>query len=136
MCLGIPALVTEMGTGPTCWVDVGGARRRVNISLIDENDLEVRPGDWVLVHVGFALCRLDADEARATLALLEEMEAAYSSELEALAASESANAPQPGATGPGTPARAGPGTSGGPENAGPGKAGDLRAFASRDERAR
>jgi len=89
MCLGIPALVTAIESPDTCWVDVGGARRRVNTAVLDEQE-RVSPGDWVLVHVGFALARLDPEEARGTLDLLQSMGAVYSAELEALARSESA----------------------------------------------
>ncbi|HET9060030.1 MAG TPA: HypC/HybG/HupF family hydrogenase formation chaperone [Acidimicrobiales bacterium] len=91
MCLGIPALVVEIETPTTCWVDVGGARRKVNTSVLDDAaGRRVAPGDWVLVHVGFALARLDPDEARSTLDMLESMEAVYTTELDALAGSESA----------------------------------------------
>jgi hydrogenase expression/formation protein HypC len=51
--------------------DVGGVRRDISIALVDG---AVRPGDWVLLHVGFALGRIDEDEAAATLALLGEIE--------------------------------------------------------------
>lgn len=68
------------------WVDVGGARRKVSIALLDGED--VQPGDWVLVHVGFALSKLDEEEAQATLELLEGMNKAYEDELAALARSD------------------------------------------------
>jgi hydrogenase expression/formation protein HypC len=58
-------------------VEVAGVRRRINVGLVDD----VGPGDWVLVHVGFALSRVDEQEALATLALLEEMGAAFEQEL-------------------------------------------------------
>lgn len=66
MCLAVPALVVATGEdGAT--VDLQGVRRPVNVDLIDG----VTAGDWVLVHVGFALAKLDETEARETLALLD-----------------------------------------------------------------
>ena len=89
MCLGIPGLITELDSvdGQYAWVDVGGARRRVNMALLTEE--ETRPGDWVLIHVGFALARIDEDEAQATLRMLEGMANAYTDELAAMALSAS-----------------------------------------------
>ena len=63
-------------------VDVAGVRRNVNIALLD--DEPVAPGDWVLIHVGFALSKVDEEEAQATLRLLQEMGDAYEQELEDL----------------------------------------------------
>jgi hydrogenase expression/formation protein HypC len=64
-------------------VEVAGVRRRVNVGLLDG----VRPGDWVLIHVGFALSRVDEAEAMATHRLLLEMGAEYEQELDELKAS-------------------------------------------------
>jgi hydrogenase expression/formation protein HypC len=64
-------------------VDVAGVRRSVNVGLLDG----VAPGDWVLIHVGFALSKVDAAEAAATRALLEQLGAAYDQELEELSRS-------------------------------------------------
>jgi hydrogenase expression/formation protein HypC len=88
MCLGIPGLVTEFDGNDSqyAWVDVGGARRRVNVALV--TDCNLYPGDWVLIHVGFALARIDETEAKATLRMLESMEKAYTDELQAMARSE------------------------------------------------
>jgi hydrogenase expression/formation protein HypC len=69
MCLGIPGEVIDVaadGSG-LATVDMVGVRRTVNVGLLDD----VTPRDWVLVHVGFALTKLDEAEARDTLALLE-----------------------------------------------------------------
>ncbi|GLW23415.1 HypC/HybG/HupF family hydrogenase formation chaperone [Microbispora triticiradicis] len=63
-------------------VDVSGVRRAVNIDLLDGQPL--RPGDWVLIHVGFALSKIDEDEARAALEFLEGIGQAYEDELAAL----------------------------------------------------
>ena len=70
-------------------VDVGGARREVNISCIvdDQHPPEACVGDWVLVHVGFALSRIDQVEAARTLQLLREL-GAIEGELQALHASQ------------------------------------------------
>jgi hydrogenase expression/formation protein HypC len=69
-------------------VDVAGVRRTVNIGLLaGDADGGARPGDWVLIHVGFALSKVDEEEARATLALLQGMGAEYEQELEELKAS-------------------------------------------------
>ncbi|MFB9964214.1 HypC/HybG/HupF family hydrogenase formation chaperone [Sinosporangium siamense] len=62
-------------------VDVSGVRRAINIGLL-EDDLE--PGDWILIHVGFALSKIDEDEARAALAFLESIGEAYDEEIAAL----------------------------------------------------
>jgi hydrogenase expression/formation protein HypC len=68
-------------------VDVVGVRRKVNVSLLADEDGGVRPGDWVLIHVGFALSKVDEEEAHATVRLLEQMGAQYEQELEELKAS-------------------------------------------------
>lgn len=75
MCLGIPGQIVEITNvaQQLAIVEVGGVRRQVNIAcIIDEaHPVEACVGDWVLVHVGFAMSRLDADEAAETLRLLE-----------------------------------------------------------------
>jgi hydrogenase expression/formation protein HypC len=68
-------------------VDVAGVHRNVNIGLLDADGTGAGPGDWVLIHVGFAISRVDEDEARATRELLERMGAEYEQELEELKAS-------------------------------------------------
>lgn len=79
MCLAIPGQIVEITdeANRLARVDVAGVRRTVNVGLLDG----ARPGDWVLIHVGFALSLIDEEEARATLSLLEEMGAEYESEL-------------------------------------------------------
>ncbi len=73
MCLGIPAQVIEVvdRAGGLARVDVSGVRREVSVALVDEPSAPVRAGEWVLIHVGFALARIDEDDARETLALLQ-----------------------------------------------------------------
>jgi hydrogenase expression/formation protein HypC len=72
MCLGIPGQVVEVvdRAGGLAKIDISGVRREVSVALVDEPGAPVEPGDWVLIHVGFALARIDEDEARETLALL------------------------------------------------------------------
>ncbi len=77
MCLGIPGQITEIVdvANQLAIVDVGGVKRRVNIACVVDADHPVTAcvGDWVLVHVGFALNRIAADEAAETLRLLDEL---------------------------------------------------------------
>lgn len=68
MCLAVPAEVTEVVDDTRCIVSIGGVRQEVSTELLDA----VRVGEFVIVHVGFALGRLDKDEAEATLALIAE----------------------------------------------------------------
>jgi hydrogenase expression/formation protein HypC len=68
-------------------VDVAGVQRNVNIGLLDDDGAGARTGDWVLIHVGFAISKVDEEEAQATLTLLEKMGAEYEQELEELKAS-------------------------------------------------
>lgn len=89
MCLAIPGQIVEIVDEETriAKVDVAGVRRNVNIGLLDSEPGGVGIGDWVLIHVGFALSKVDEEEARATLGLLEGMGADYEAELEELKAS-------------------------------------------------
>lgn len=83
MCVGIPARVVELGSSGshTAVVDVEGARRQVNTIMVDDEPLSV--GEWVLLHVGFAMTRIDAAEAAETLAFMRELGAVYDEEIEA-----------------------------------------------------
>jgi hydrogenase expression/formation protein HypC len=89
MCLAIPGQVVEVldPENRIAQVDVAGVRRSVNIGLLDEGGDPAEPGDWVLIHVGFAISKVDEDEATATRKLLEGMGADYEQELEELKAS-------------------------------------------------
>jgi hydrogenase expression/formation protein HypC len=89
MCLAIPGRIIEIVDAPNrlAQVDVVGVRRTVNVGLLDTDEAGAQPGDWVLIHVGFALSRIDEEEAAATLRLLQEMGAEYEQELEELKAS-------------------------------------------------
>ena len=82
MCLAIPGRIVELvdETNRLARVDVAGVQRNVNIGLLDD----AGPGDWVLIHVGFAISQVDEEEARATRDLLERMGADYEQELREL----------------------------------------------------
>jgi hydrogenase expression/formation protein HypC len=88
MCLAVPGQIVGHVDEPNrlATVDVAGVRRTINVGLLDSEG-GVVPGDWVLVHVGFALSKVDELEARATRRLLEAMGAEYEQELEELRAS-------------------------------------------------
>ena len=85
MCLAIPGQIVEHvdEAARLAKVDVAGVRRTVNIGLLDDADV----GDWVLIHVGFAISKVDEEEAHATLALVSAMGAEFEAELEELKAS-------------------------------------------------
>jgi hydrogenase expression/formation protein HypC len=89
VCLAIPGHIIEVvdESRRLARVDVAGVRRNVNVGLLDGDGDGVGPGDWVLIHVGFAISRVDEEEARATRELLERMGAEYEQELEELKAS-------------------------------------------------
>lgn len=71
MCLAVPALVIECVGDDDAIVDLDGVRQRISLAMVDD----VGPGDYVIVHVGFALQKLDVAEAEATIALLRELAA-------------------------------------------------------------
>jgi hydrogenase expression/formation protein HypC len=83
MCLGIPGQLVEfVDTNDQLGrVDVSGVTRIVNIGLLEDERLQ--PGDWVLIHVGFAMSKIDEEEANLALASLKLMGQAYDDELEA-----------------------------------------------------
>ncbi len=89
MCLAIPGQIVE-------WVDrdlniakaqVANVRRNVNVGLLAETEDALEIGDWVLIHVGFAMSKIDEAEAAATRAFLEELGDPYQEELAELKAS-------------------------------------------------
>ena len=75
MCLGIPGKIVEITSlvNKLATVEVLGVRREINIACIvsDEHPVQACIGDWVLVHVGFAMSRIDENEARLTLEVLQ-----------------------------------------------------------------
>jgi hydrogenase expression/formation protein HypC len=84
MCLAIPGQIVEITdeANRLARVDVAGVKRNVNVGLLDDANAGVKSGDWVLIHVGFAISKVDEAEAEATLRLLEGMGADYEQELE------------------------------------------------------
>jgi len=84
MCLGIPGEVIEIlaDRPDLARVDVSGVKRAINIGLLSEETVE--PGDWVLIHVGFALSKIDEEEAKAAMEFLESIGKAYEDEIAAL----------------------------------------------------
>lgn len=69
MCLAIPARVVDMPDAETAVVDLGGVKKAISLALVED----VAVGDYVIVHVGFALNKLNPEEAEKTLALFAEM---------------------------------------------------------------
>ena len=96
MCLGIPGCIIRIDDAENmiATVDICGVRRQINVScIVDEaHPVEACIGNWVLVHVGFAMSRIDADEAAATLKLLSELGEAQA-ELDSMQAANGATAP-------------------------------------------
>ena len=84
MCLGIPGQVVEIPAdgGHLAKVDVVGVKRLINIGLVEDDG--VKAGDWVLIHVGFAMSIIDEAEARSSLALLQDMGQAWVDEVQAV----------------------------------------------------
>jgi hydrogenase expression/formation protein HypC len=89
VCLAIPGQIVDVTdeANRLATVEVAGVRRTVNIGLLDVDGDSAQAGDWVLVHVGFALSKVYEEEAIATRRLLENMGAEYEQELEELKAS-------------------------------------------------
>ncbi|MGH9131175.1 MAG: HypC/HybG/HupF family hydrogenase formation chaperone [Acidimicrobiales bacterium] len=88
MCLGIPGEVIEMldAERHLAKVNVAGVRRNINVGLIDDEG--VAPGDWVLIHVGFAMAKIDEQEAEMALESLQMMGQAYADEVQAVIESQ------------------------------------------------
>jgi hydrogenase expression/formation protein HypC len=88
MCLGIPGEIVEIlaDCEDLAMVSVEGVKRVVNIGLLEDEPLV--PGDWILIHVGFALSKIDEGEAKASLEWLTGVGDAYTDELAALAESD------------------------------------------------
>jgi hydrogenase expression/formation protein HypC len=88
MCLGIPGQIVEIvdETLQIAKVDVSGVKRAVSVALLGASG--IRAGDWVLIHVGFAMSKIDEHEAQETMRLLQEMGNAYTDELAMLQQSQ------------------------------------------------
>lgn len=81
MCLGIPGRIVEF-VDPGHQIakaEVSGVRRNINVGLVLPDGLEI--GDWVLIHVGFALSKIDEDEAQRTIAYLTQLDDLYVDEI-------------------------------------------------------
>lgn len=90
MCLGIPGKITEISdaTRKLAMVDISGVQREVNIAcIVGDEPLENLIGTWSLIHVGFAMSRIDETEAALTLGVLRQLGEAQE-EIEAMRASE------------------------------------------------
>jgi len=86
MCLGIPGQVIEMlDHEHLARVDVAGVGRVINIGLLEEEPVTI--GDWVLIHVGFAMSKIDEEEAAQAMAGLQMMGEAYTDEMTAMSSS-------------------------------------------------
>ncbi len=88
MCLGIPGQIVEIvdDANSIAKVDVSGVKRNVSVVLVRPDGIE--PGDWVLIHVGFAMSKIDEAEAQETMKVLQLMGQAYADELNMLHASQ------------------------------------------------
>ncbi len=84
MCLGIPGQILEIvdDANSIAKVNVSGVKRNVSVALVRPEGIE--PGDWVLIHVGFAMSKIDEDEARETMKSLQMMGDVYTDELKML----------------------------------------------------
>jgi hydrogenase expression/formation protein HypC len=88
MCLAIPGQIVEFLAGngdQLALVDVVGVKRKINIGLLEDEHLEV--GDYVLIHVGFAMSKINENEAAEALSMLEMMGQSFDDELAAVAES-------------------------------------------------
>ncbi len=88
MCLGIPGQIIEIvdDANSIAKVDVSGVKRNVNIALVRPEG--IGPGDWVLIHVGFAMSKIDETEAQETIKVLNMMGDVYTDELKMLHSSQ------------------------------------------------
>src|SRR5690348_15753663 len=95
MCLAIPGQIVQMlPHGDLATATVSGVKRNINIGLLGNEG--IRPGDWVLIHVGFAISKIDEEEARSSLEFLRTLGQAYANEIQALCqSSEAATSPEP-----------------------------------------
>ena len=83
MCLGIPGQVVEINAAEHKAVaDVDGVRREINIGLVLGDPGGISEGEWVLIHVGFAMSKIDEEEAERTLSFLKELGSVYDDELD------------------------------------------------------
>lgn len=83
MCLGLPGqlVVYDPQRPHAAVVEIDGVRREVNVELVAGDEGGIAVGDWVLVHVGFAMARIDEEEAERTLAFIKELGSVYDEEI-------------------------------------------------------
>lgn len=87
MCLGVPAVITEVHDAARATVEIGGVARMISTDLLVDESLIA--GDWVLVHVGFAMSKIDEEEARLSLQQIKQLGGdAYEDELESFSSSQ------------------------------------------------
>ena len=81
MCLGVPGQIVEFldATHHLAKAEISGVRRAINVGLLVPDGLEI--GDWVLIHVGFALSKIDEEEARRTQEFLEQLGSDFAEEM-------------------------------------------------------
>ena len=84
MCLGLPGQIVEID--PTqlhaAVAEIDGVRRRVSIELVAGDEGGIAVGDWVLIHVGYAMARIDEEDAARTLAFIKELGSVYDEEID------------------------------------------------------
>jgi hydrogenase expression/formation protein HypC len=84
MCLAIPGQIERLIPGTDlATADVSGVKRNINIGLVEQEGIAA--GDWVLIHVGFAMSKIDEEEARAALEFLQTLGQAWTDEMAAIA---------------------------------------------------
>lgn len=87
MCLGVPAVITEVHDAARATVEIGSVARMISTDLLVDESLTA--GDWVLVHVGFAMSKIDEEEARLSLQQIKQLGGdAYEDELESFSSSQ------------------------------------------------
>ncbi len=81
MCLGVPGQIVEFlePTHHLAKAEISGVRRAINVGMLVPDGLEI--GDWVLIHVGFALSKIDEEEARRTTEFLEQLGSEFADEI-------------------------------------------------------
>ncbi len=95
MCLAIPGQIERLiPESDLAVADISGIKRNVNIGLVRPDG--IAPGDWVLIHVGFAMSKIDEQEARSSLEFLESLGQAFADEMEALTGSARGAPPEGG----------------------------------------
>jgi hydrogenase expression/formation protein HypC len=84
MCLGIPGQVVEILDidEHRAVAEVDGVRREINVGLVMGDEGGISVGEWVLIHVGFALAKIDEEEAANTLSFIKELGSVYDDEID------------------------------------------------------